>query len=75
MARLVASLILAILLLIFASQNMHAVSVRLVFGSPVELPMIMVISGAFVAGFAVATFVHIVQAARRKKSDTDDEDF
>ncbi|MBF0429536.1 MAG: hypothetical protein HQL94_11485, partial [Magnetococcales bacterium] len=47
MVKLVFSLILAILLLIFTSQNMHVISVRFVFGSPVEMPMILALLGAF----------------------------
>lgn len=73
MVRLVASLILAILLLIFASQNMHSATVRLVFGSPVEIPMIMVIAGAFVVGFAVAIFMNIVLVAKKHPPGDEEE--
>lgn len=65
MVKLVVSLIFAIFLLIFTSQNMHTITVRFVFGSPVEMPMILALLGAFVAGFAVATFSHIVRVTAR----------
>ncbi|MBF0339551.1 MAG: LapA family protein [Magnetococcales bacterium] len=59
------SLLLAILLLIFASQNMHAVQVRLVVGPPLELPLILIISGAFIAGFLLATVNHLARKVMR----------
>lgn len=71
MAKLVFSLILAILLLIFASQNMHEVQLRLVFGSAVELPMILVVASAFVAGYALATFNYILRVTTKKKGHLD----
>ena len=61
MVKLVVSLILAIFLLIFTSQNMHEVAVRFVFGSPVEMPMILAMLGAFIAGFAISTLSQIVR--------------
>ncbi|MBF0456216.1 MAG: DUF1049 domain-containing protein [Magnetococcales bacterium] len=71
MVRLVISLIFAILLLIFSSQNMHKVAVRFVFGEPVAMPMILAVSGAFVSGFAMAIFTVIV----RRNDKKDDDDF
>ncbi|MBF0127349.1 MAG: DUF1049 domain-containing protein [Magnetococcales bacterium] len=62
-------MILAILLLIFTSQNMHVITVRFVFGSPVEMPMILALLGAFVAGFAVSTFSHIVRVSGKKSGE------
>ncbi|MEO5345511.1 MAG: LapA family protein [Magnetococcus sp. YQC-9] len=59
------ALLLAILLLIFASQNMHAVQVRLVVGPPLELPLILIISGAFIAGFLVSTVNHLARKVMR----------
>ena len=71
MVRLVISLIFAIFLLIFASQNMHEVEVRFVFGEPVEMPMILAIAGAFVSGFALAIFTIIVKGGDKKEDDFD----
>lgn len=72
MVRLVLSLILAILLLIFTSQNMHPVMLRTVFGPPVELPLILALLGAFVVGFVIATFRQIVRISGKGKA-ADDE--
>jgi uncharacterized integral membrane protein len=47
----------AMLILIFASQNMHDVEIRLIFGSPIAVPLILIITGAFVGGFIVAVVV------------------
>ncbi|MBF0195660.1 MAG: DUF1049 domain-containing protein [Magnetococcales bacterium] len=69
MFRLILSLIFAIFLLIFASQNMHEVEVRFVFGEPVDMPMILAIAGAFVSGFALAIFTIIVKSSDKKSDD------
>ena len=71
MVKLVLSLILAILLLIFTSQNMHEVLVRTVFGPPVEMPMILALFGAFIVGFAIATFRNIVRATKQSEFGDD----
>ncbi|MBF0283529.1 MAG: hypothetical protein HQL51_03625 [Magnetococcales bacterium] len=65
---------MAILLLIFASQNMHLVSVRLIVGSPIDAPMILVISGAFIGGFAVSTFLHIVRVSKKGRPGEDEDE-
>ncbi|MBF0416679.1 MAG: LapA family protein [Magnetococcales bacterium] len=59
------SLLLAILLLIFASQNMHAVQIRLIVGPPFDLPLILIISGAFIAGFLLSTVNHLARKVMR----------
>ncbi|GAB0057871.1 Magnetosome protein MamL-like [Candidatus Magnetaquicoccaceae bacterium FCR-1] len=59
------SLLLAILLLIFASQNMHSVQIRLIVGPPLDLPLILIISGAFIAGFLLATVNHLARKVLR----------
>lgn len=71
MGKLVISLILAILLLIFTSQNMHEVTVRTIFGPPVEMPMILALFGAFIVGFAVATFRNIIRASKQNEYGDD----
>ncbi|MEO5378730.1 MAG: lipopolysaccharide assembly protein LapA domain-containing protein [Magnetococcus sp. DMHC-6] len=71
MVNLIVSLIFAILLLIFASQNMHEVEVRFVFGEPVEMPMILAIAGAFICGFALAIFNFILRKSKSKDSMDD----
>ncbi|MBF0357370.1 MAG: LapA family protein [Magnetococcales bacterium] len=69
MVRLVVSLLFAIFLLIFASQNMHEIVVRFVFGEPVEMPMILAVAGAFVCGFALAIFTILVRSGDKKGAD------
>ncbi|MBF0626032.1 MAG: DUF1049 domain-containing protein [Magnetococcales bacterium] len=69
MLRLVVSLLAAVMLLIFASQNMHEVKVRFVFGPPIDMPMILAISGAFISGFALATLNFIARTGRKKDDD------
>ncbi|MBF0212566.1 MAG: LapA family protein [Magnetococcales bacterium] len=67
------SFLLAILLLIFASQNMHAVQIRLIVGPPLDLPLILIISGAFIAGFLLSTINHLarkVMRIRRKDEES-----
>lgn len=72
MVRLVVSLVFAIFLLIFSSQNMHDVEVRFVFGKPVEMPMILALAGALICGFALATFRFIVHHRRKENDDEGD---
>ncbi|MBF0187796.1 MAG: DUF1049 domain-containing protein [Magnetococcales bacterium] len=68
MARLLLSLILAIFLLIFASQNMHEIEVSLIFGKEIELPLILVIATSFLCGFAVAVFNFIVRKSGNRNN-------
>ncbi|MBF0588384.1 MAG: DUF1049 domain-containing protein [Magnetococcales bacterium] len=72
MGRLVFSLIVAILLLVFASQNMHEAPIRVVFGPTVELPLILIIAVGFISGFSVAIFAVIIRGSK-KNSHYEDE--
>ncbi len=65
LARPYSSLVGAMLVLIFTSQNMQDVEISLIFGTPVRMPLILIIVGAFICGFGVATFV-----ARRNRNRT-----
>ncbi|MEO5366615.1 MAG: LapA family protein [Magnetococcus sp. WYHC-3] len=69
MFRLVLTLILILFLLIFSSQNMHDVTVRFVFGEPVEMPLILALAGAFILGFGMATFTYLVRGTGSKRRD------
>jgi len=60
------SLIIIILLVIFASQNMHDTSVHIVMGSPIEVPLILIIAGAFLAGYVTALISFVVAAPAKK---------
>lgn len=68
MARLVAAFFIIILLVIFASQNLDPIMVRFVFGSAVNVPLIIVIIGAFVAGYALALFSFIIRLSKRNRN-------
>lgn len=72
MAKLIALLILALLMLIFASQNMHPVWIRFITGPPVQMPLIVVIAGSLIVGFTVATFNHIIKTARENRKKTEE---
>jgi uncharacterized integral membrane protein len=74
MAKLVGVLILALLLLIFSSQNLHPVWIRFITGPPVQMPLIVVIVGSVIVGFAIATFNHIIRATRQSKKKEDQEE-
>lgn len=74
MGKLIVSLILAILLLIFSTQNLHPVWVRFVVGPAVQLPAIVMLAGAFIAGYAVAVFSQIIKGAGKSGKDIDLED-
>ncbi|MBF0308765.1 MAG: LapA family protein [Magnetococcales bacterium] len=65
------SLLLSILLLIFASQNMAPVQIRLIVGPPLEMPLILIISGAFIGGFVLATVNHLARKtlSRNRRRD------
>ncbi|MBF0123860.1 MAG: hypothetical protein HQL60_00830 [Magnetococcales bacterium] len=61
------SLLFAVLLLIFASQNANDTQIRFVFGPPVAMPLILIIAGAFVGGMAAATFGRLVRKLGRNQ--------
>ncbi len=73
MTKLVGALILTLLLLIFSSQNLHPVWIRFITGPPVQMPLIVVIIGSLVVGFAIATFNHIVRTTRQRRSEKQEE--
>ena len=74
MGKLIWTLILALLLLIFASQNMHPVWIRFITGSPVQMPLIVIIIGSLVVGFAIATVSQILRTARQNKKTEEVEE-
>lgn len=74
MGKLVSVLIMALLMLIFASQNMHPVWIRFITGSPVQMPLIVIIVGSLIVGFAIATFNHILRTARQNRKTEEVEE-
>ncbi len=73
MFKAIISLIIVILLIIFASQNMGQVSVHVVMGRPVEVPMILIIAVSFILGYATALFTFVIKASSRNKQNRDVE--
>jgi uncharacterized integral membrane protein len=69
MPRLVISLILGALLLIFSAQNLNQVSIRFVFGPEAHLPLILVIGGSVLVGFVIATLQHLTSAVNGRKKE------
>ncbi len=74
MGKLVWALIMALLLLIFASQNMHPVWIRFITGPPVQMPLIVIIVGSLIVGFAIATLNHILRTARQNRKTEEVEE-
>ena len=59
-------LIFIVLLLIFSSQNMEHAEIHAVAGRPFSAPLILIIAGAFIAGYATALFTFIMKQSKRK---------
>ncbi|MBF0170028.1 MAG: hypothetical protein HQK87_02890 [Nitrospinae bacterium] len=74
MAKLIFSFFLAVLLLIFATQNLHPTWIRFIVGPAVQLPVVVVVGGAFLAGFAVSALNQLFNAVSRKEKDKDKEE-
>ncbi|MBF0470156.1 MAG: DUF1049 domain-containing protein [Gammaproteobacteria bacterium] len=66
MLKAVFSLIVIILFLIFASQNMERAAVHFVTGRPMHLPLILIIGIAFVLGYASAILSFIISASKKR---------
>ena len=66
MFKSVVVLIFILLLVIFSSQNMEHAEIHVVAGRPLQLPLILIIAGAFIAGYATALFTFIIKQSKRK---------
>ena len=66
MLRLFFYLVMAALILIFASQNLEDVNVYLIAGRPIQIPLILVIGLSFFGGVVFAILTVILKAVRRK---------
>lgn len=64
MVTLVVYLILVVLVILFATQNMETVPVHLIAGRPFEVPLIVVVGMSFFAGFAAAIFGVVFRALK-----------
>lgn len=71
MRKLILYFVLAALIAIFGSQNMTVVPIHLVVGSPLNVPLIVVMAMSVFIGYAAAVFILFFRAARtrmRKKA-------
>jgi len=57
-------LLLTILIVIFATQNMEPVPIYLVIGAPLSLPLIVIVGLSFFIGYAFALLNVILRATR-----------
>ena len=62
--RILAYLTVVLVLLVFATQNMQPVTVYLVAGPPLEIPLIVAVALAFITGYGFALFGLLLGAAR-----------
>lgn len=69
MIKLAAMMVSVIMLLIFASQNMHETEIRFVFGPTVEMPMILIICGAFLCGYTIASILYMIRKTKRNMDE------
>ncbi|MBF0291051.1 MAG: hypothetical protein HQK86_02745 [Nitrospinae bacterium] len=79
MPRLVISLVLGALLLVFSAQNLNQVTIRFIFGPEVHLPLIIIVWASVLVGFLVCTLQHLAGAvngrkkAKKENKEEDDE--
>jgi uncharacterized integral membrane protein len=64
--RIVVYFLVVAVMIIFASQNMDVVTVYVVAGSPIQIPLIVVIGMSFFGGFIFALMTVIRKAVKRK---------
>lgn len=68
MFRAVISLIVIVLLLLFASQNMEHAQVYVLAGTPARVPLILIMAICFVLGYATAILSFIFHSSRKRRS-------
>ena len=71
MFKSVVMLVLIVLLMIFSSQNMEDAQIHAVAGRPFSIPLILIIAGSFIAGYATALFTFIIKQSKRKDKNRD----
>ncbi len=74
MFRLIILSLLAILFIIFASQNMETVLVRFVFGPAIKVPLVLMVLMSFLAGVVVTTLMNLMKRIRERKIQKDEEE-
>ena len=68
MTKLIISLLTAVLILVFASQNMSMVPVRFIVGPTIVMPLVFVMALWFVLGYAFSVFASILRIFKRKQT-------
>lgn len=59
--------LVAILILVFATQNMSPVTIFLVAGPPLNVPVVVIVGVSFFLGYAVALFGVVMRATKGSK--------
>ncbi len=67
MWRMIVYLIIGALVVLFASQNLEIVPVYIFTGAAIEVPLIMIVTVSFFAGFLTAIIGVIQKAIRRNQ--------
>ena len=67
MGKVILIFFVVIFFMMFASRNFDHVVLRFVFGNPLQVPLIVVITGSFIIGYATALFSFVVYLAKKKK--------
>jgi len=67
-------LLLSLMFLIFASQNLEPVFVHLVLGPPVKMPTIVLVFSSFMAGVICTLFFMINNLTKKNKNREEDEE-
>ncbi|NQU63857.1 MAG: DUF1049 domain-containing protein [SAR324 cluster bacterium] len=68
MTKLIFSLLTAVLILVFASQNMAMVPVRFIVGPTIVMPLVFVMAIWFVLGYSFSVFASIMRVFKRKQT-------
>ena len=64
----------SMLALLFVSQNLDRVEISLVVGRPVEAPLALIITAAFLGGFITGIAAILERRFRRSRAKDDDDD-
>ena len=68
MGKIILLFFVVIFFMMFASRNFEHVVIHFVFGTPMPIPLILVIGGSFVVGYATALFSFVLYLAKKKKN-------
>ena len=69
MGKILIVFFVVVFFMMFASRNFDHVVLRFVFGNPLQIPLILVIMGSFVVGYATALFSFMLYLSNKKKNN------